>query len=130
MKYKNNNNNNNNIFFYELYFFKFKIFYYFFYFFEFCFSNFFLKIKNYVWNYFVIYIFIRILNFTFQKPHSSTLNPKSKLNKPRIINVFYPSLKVRVKVVSVNIKKITMNVIFLIIFFYQKNKPKPYLNQN
>ena len=33
--------------------------------------------------------------------HPSTLSPKSRLVNPKVINVFYPSLKVRVKVVSV-----------------------------
>ena len=48
-------------------------------------------------------------------PHPSTLNPKSRLVDPNIINVFYPSLKVMVKIVSVNMKSCIINVVFLTI---------------
>ena len=36
------------------------------------------------------------------------------------INVFYPSLKVRVKVVSINMKSDTINVVFVTIFLKLK----------
>ena len=48
-------------------------------------------------------------------PHSSTLNHKSRLVNPTGINVFYHSLKVKVNVVSVNMKNNTMNVVFVVI---------------
>ena len=44
---------------------------------------------------------------------TTCFTPKDRLVNPRVINAFYPSLKVRVKVVSVNIKSGTMNVISL-----------------
>ena len=34
-----------------------------------------------------------------------------------VINVFYPSLKIMVKVVSVNMKSSTLKIVFLTIFF-------------
>ena len=49
-------------------------------------------------------------------PHLSTLNPKSRLVNPKGISIFYPSLKVMVKVISVNIKSCIMNVVFVTIF--------------
>ena len=39
----------------------------------------------------------------------------SRLVNPRGISIFYPSLKVRVKVISVNMKIGTMNVVFVAI---------------
>ena len=39
----------------------------------------------------------------------------SRLVNPMGINVFYPSLKVREKVISVNMKSGTMNVVFVAI---------------
>ena len=47
--------------------------------------------------------------------HPSILNLNSRLFNPRVINVFFPSLKVRVKMVSINMKNGTMNMIFLAI---------------
>ena len=45
--------------------------------------------------------------------HPSTLNPKFRLVNHRSINVIYPSLKMKIKVVSVNMKIGTMNAIFV-----------------
>ncbi|WZY90417.1 hypothetical protein YC2023_047152 [Brassica napus] len=50
--------------------------------------------------------------------HPSTLNPKSRLVNPKDIIVFYPSLKVRIKMVSINMKSGTMN-------FYRLSKINP-----
>ena len=50
--------------------------------------------------------------------HPSTINPKSRLINSMVVNVFYPSLKVKVKVVNVNMKNDTMNVVFLTITLY------------
>ena len=47
--------------------------------------------------------------------HPSTLNPKSRLVNSKGISVFYPSLKMMVKMVSVNMKSGTINVIFVAI---------------
>ena len=44
------------------------------------------------------------------------MNSKSILVNPMVINIIYPSLKVRVKVVSVKMKYGTINVVFLVIF--------------
>ena len=52
------------------------------------------------------------------KSHPSTLNHKFRLVNPRIINIFYFSLKMRVKTVNVNMKSGTMNIIFLTINYY------------
>ena len=49
-------------------------------------------------------------------PHSSILNPKSRLVNPRDINIFYLSLQVMVKIVSVSMKNGIMNVVFTAIF--------------
>ena len=48
-------------------------------------------------------------------PHPSTLNPKSRLVNPRDISVFYYSLKVMVKMVIVNMKNDTINVVLVAI---------------
>ena len=47
--------------------------------------------------------------------HPLSLNPKSRLVNPRGISVFYPSLKVRVKVISVDMKSDTINMVFVAI---------------
>ena len=47
--------------------------------------------------------------------HPSTLNSKSRLVNLMGISVFYPSLKVKVKVISVYMKSGTMNVVFVVI---------------
>ena len=45
----------------------------------------------------------------------------NSITPPKCISVFYPSLKVKVKVVSVNMKKGTMNWVFVAIFLlFQK----------
>ena len=92
-------------------------------FFFYFFQNFFLKIKNYVWNYFFLknyiffkYLFIYLLDIPKTIPHLSTLKRKCKLVNPRGISIFYPSLKMRVKVISVNMKNGAMNVVFVAIF--------------
>ena len=54
-------------------------------------------------------------------PHPSTINPRSILVNPMDINIFYPSLKVGVKVVSVNMKNDTMNVVFVAICLFVLN---------
>ena len=83
--------------------------------FEFFFQNFLLKIEIsfetiFYTFYEFIYIFIRILNFILKPP--LILNPKFRLVNSRVINVIYPSLKVSVKMVSVNMKSGNMNVVF------------------
>ena len=112
--FSNYNFSNSNFFIKKKFDFFFEIFLLFF-------QNLFSKIENYVWNYF-LYVYIRILNFLFQKlyPTPSTLNSKSRLVNPRNINVFYSLLKVRVKVISINMKSGTMNVIFVAIFLVVK----------
>ena len=71
-----------------------------------------------------IYVFLSIYLYIYQNPkfhiqkslpHSLTLNPKSRLVNSKDIIVFYPSLKVSVKVISVNMKSGTMNVLFVAI---------------
>ena len=119
---------------FELYFFKFEYFVKCFlnlflnFFRTIFFQNFFLKIKImfetvlkkknfkniYIYIYLFIYLFIyQNLNFYIPKTllHFSTLNFKSKLVNPKGIDVFYPSLKLRIKMVSVNKKSGTMNVV-------------------
>ena len=116
------------IFFYvfELYFFKFELFYNFFFNF---FSNFFLKKRKLCLKLFFknFYIFLGIYLYIYQNfkfhipktlPHPSTLNPKSILVNPNDIIIFCPSLNVRVKMDSVNMKNGTTNVLFVVIFLY------------
>ena len=68
-----------------------------------------------------IYLYI-YQNFKFHilkiLPHPSTINPKSRLVNTMSITIFYFSLKVSVKVISVNIKIDLMNVVFVTISHY------------
>ena len=90
------------------------------------FQNFVLKIENYVWNYLFNFFFKKLsiylyiyLNLKFYIPktllHPSTLNPKFRLVNPRGINVFYLSLKVKVKIICINMKSGHMNMVFMTI---------------
>ena len=44
--------------------------------------------------------------------HPSILNLNSRLFNPRVINVFFPSLKVRVKMVSINMRSGILKIVF------------------
>ena len=93
----------------------------FFIFFKFLFE----KRKLYLKQFFKIFIyFLSIYLYIYQNPkfripktlsHLSTLNPKSRLINRKGIIVFQSSLKVRVKVISVNIRSVTMNMLFVAI---------------
>ena len=71
----------------------------------------------YIFKYLFIYLLeSQILHSTNPTPpHPSTLNPKYILVNPSDIRVFFPSLKMRVKMISVNMKSGTMNVVFVAI---------------
>ena len=60
-------------------------------------------------------MFIRILNFIFQNTYAtpSTLHLKSRLTNFKIINVFYPPTKIKIKLANINIKSDTMTVIYI-----------------
>ena len=74
----------------------------------------------------VKYLFIYLLEslIAYSKHPTSTLNPKSRLVNLMDISVFYSSLKMRVKVISVDMKNGIMNVVFVVIssFYIQLTK--------
>ena len=95
---------------------------------NFFFQNFFLKIENMFETIFLFFLyFLSIYLYIYWNPkfhipktlpHPSLLNPKSRLVNPRGTKIFYPSLKVRVKLISVNMKSGITNVVFVAIFHY------------
>ena len=64
----------------------------------------------------IIYLYIYYnTKFHISKnlPYPSTLNSKLRLVNPNGISIFYPSLQVMVKMVSINMKSGIMNVVFV-----------------
>ena len=119
---------------FELYFFKFEL-HYKFVFMKFVFRIFLFFFQIYFWKwklclklfFKIFYIFLSIYLYIYSNPkfhipkiipHPSTLNSKSRLVNHKSIIVFYPSLKVRIKMVSVKMKNGTMNVLFVAISQY------------